>query len=392
MRVGFRLIGGDFWTGGLNYLESLLSVIQVHLGGQLTPVLFAGPHADPASLKRLSPLLPEPVRIDRACDGGFRSRAGGALATLLTGHDPAVSRLLKEARIDVFFQHSTWLGYRFPLPTIAWIPDFQHLRRPDMFTPIERAKRSIGYELITRTCSHIMVSSRDAQGDCQRFYPRTIGRVSAVPFVPLMDSEPTESMLRETRNRHELPERFLFMPNQLWLHKNHLHVIQAMQLLAVAGNPPTIIACGNPKDYRRPDHPQQVIQAIEASGLHRHFRFLGLVPRADLACLLRLSSGLLNPSFFEGWSTTVEEAKAIGLPLILSDIPVHREQAAGHPVEFFEPDQPSRIAEALRIAWTRFMPVRSRGRLDQARERYERARHRFAQEFLQTAHAALDAP
>lgn len=36
---------------------------------------------------------------------------------------------------------------------------------------------------------------------------------------------------------------------------------------------------------------------------------------------------LINPSNFEGWSTTVEESKSLGLPIILSDIPVHIEQA-----------------------------------------------------------------
>lgn len=36
----------------------------------------------------------------------------------------------------------------------------------------------------------------------------------------------------------------------------------------------------------------------------------------------------VNPSFYEGWSTTVEEAKSIGVPLLLSDIPVHREHGA----------------------------------------------------------------
>jgi glycosyltransferase involved in cell wall biosynthesis len=34
----------------------------------------------------------------------------------------------------------------------------------------------------------------------------------------------------------------------------------------------------------------------------------------------------INPSLFEGWSTTVEEAKALGKFIILSDIKVHREQ------------------------------------------------------------------
>ncbi len=45
--------------------------------------------------------------------------------------------------------------------------------------------------------------------------------------------------------------------------------------------------------------------------------------------LLAHAVAVINPSRFEGWSSSVEEAKALGKPLIVSDIPVHREQVAG---------------------------------------------------------------
>ena len=44
---------------------------------------------------------------------------------------------------------------------------------------------------------------------------------------------------------------------------------------------------------------------------------------------------LINPSFFEGWSTTVEEAKSLGTKMILSNIELHKEQAKE--AMFFDP-------------------------------------------------------
>jgi glycosyltransferase involved in cell wall biosynthesis len=385
------MIGGDFWTGGLNYLESLLSAIQAHAGDRIQPVLFAGPGVSAASLDRLTPYLASSPLLDRAWDRGSWSRPGKMLSTLLLGRDPTIDRQLHQARVEVLFQHSTWLGHRFRFPTIAWIPDFQHLHRPDMFTTVERLKRSAGYELVTRTASALMVSSVDARRDCERFYPRTAGRVHAVPFTPRMDVAPSQVALQATRDKYRLPERYLFMPNQLWLHKNHLNVVSAMQRLAAEGRRPAIIACGNPQDYRQPDHPARVIQAIERSGLGDHLRFLGMVPRLDLACLLRLSSGLLNPSFFEGWSTTVEEAKAFGIPLVLSDIPVHREQSAGLQAEFFAADDPGKMADAIWSAWERFEnPPTSQDRT-LAAERHEAARARFAANMVHVAEFAAQA-
>ena len=61
--------------------------------------------------------------------------------------------------------------------------------------------------------------------------------------------------------------------------------------------------------------------------LEKNFIFLGVIPYKDVLGLMRAAVAVINPSVMEGWSTTVEEAKSLGLPLILSDIPVHREQA-----------------------------------------------------------------
>ena len=35
---------------------------------------------------------------------------------------------------------------------------------------------------------------------------------------------------------------------------------------------------------------------------------------------------MINPSLFEGWSSTVEECKSVGKNMILSDLNVHKEQ------------------------------------------------------------------
>jgi glycosyltransferase involved in cell wall biosynthesis len=63
----------------------------------------------------------------------------------------------------------------------------------------------------------------------------------------------------------------------------------------------------------------------------------------------------VNPSRFEGWSTTVEEAKAVGTPMLLSDIPVHREQAPH--ADFFGTDDAAAMADAIASASPR--PLRA---------------------------------
>ncbi len=62
------------------------------------------------------------------------------------------------------------------------------------------------------------------------------------------------------------------------------------------------------------------------------------------------SVAVLNPSLFEGWSTTVEEARALQVPMVLSDLPVHKEQAEGI-ARFFDRTSAPALADALRQAW-----------------------------------------
>ncbi|NIO41379.1 MAG: glycosyltransferase [Burkholderiales bacterium] len=99
--------------------------------------------------------------------------------------------------------------------------------------------------------------------------------------------------------------------------------------------------------------------------------------RADLYALMRGSIAVVNPSLFEGWSTTVEEAKAIGAPLVLSDIAVHREQAGGDAV-YFEPHSATQAAAALVQAIDQYSGNRDAGASARAQARNSERLKRYA--------------
>jgi glycosyltransferase involved in cell wall biosynthesis len=66
---------------------------------------------------------------------------------------------------------------------------------------------------------------------------------------------------------------------------------------------------------------------VEVSGLTDH----------GLITLLRGSAGLVSPSYVEGFGLPLIEAAALGTPLIVSDIPAHRE-VAGDSATFVDPN------------------------------------------------------
>jgi hypothetical protein len=73
----------------------------------------------------------------------------------------------------------------------------------------------------------------------------------------------------------------------------------------------------------------------------------------------------VNPSRFEGWSTTVEEAKSLGKRVLVSDIAVHREQAPAR-ASYFGVDDAGVLAAQLRDAWLAFDPAEDERAADEA--------------------------
>jgi glycosyltransferase involved in cell wall biosynthesis len=61
---------------------------------------------------------------------------------------------------------------------------------------------------------------------------------------------------------------------------------------------------------------------------------------------MRACTAIINPSLSEGWSTTVEEAKSLGVPMLLSDLRVHREQA-GDGADYFDPEVAGQLASLM---------------------------------------------
>jgi glycosyltransferase involved in cell wall biosynthesis len=122
--------------------------------------------------------------------------------------------------------------------------------------------------------------------------------------------------------------------------------VEALRILRNSGSCPLVISTGQTEDYRHPDYFSSLQNQVLASGLAERFRFLGLIDFNEAGALMRGAAAVINPSLFEGWSTTVEEAKSLGKRLLLSDIPVHREQAPERGV-YFDPTSAETLAELM---------------------------------------------
>lgn len=345
MRVAFTLIHSASWTGGYNYLLNLFRSILKYQFDQIKPVLFCGEDAVKSDL--LPFIEMEGVEIVRSRIFNEHEKSARFWRSILPGQDYDALRLFQNNKIDVVFENAAFYGWRFPIPAIAWIPDLQHRQLREQFGFAAYWRRELGFRAQVAFGRTIMLSSEDARKDCEFFYHGSIGHTSVVRFAAPIPAELIEDHPEEVRQKYLLPPKFYYLPNQFWKHKNHLLVIEAIGLLKRQGCEVVVAASGNPLDPRHPEYMSQLCSRIESLGLQDNFHMLGLIPRRHVISLIRTCTALINPSYFEGWSSTVEEARTLGARMLLSDIGVHREQMGGGAV-YFSADDAEGLAEKLK--------------------------------------------
>jgi glycosyltransferase involved in cell wall biosynthesis len=341
LRLAFTYISRRLWAGGYNYQSNLFAALSRFLPGEFTPVLFAGNRDDDADLATLA----EIPGVEVVRSSAFESRAGLG-AALLLGLDRDAAADFRAQRVDAVFESARFFGWRLPYPAVAWFPDLQHRTLSHLFPAAARWRREVGFRVQIASGRTIMLSSESALGDFRKYYPGATNKTFMVRFA----TQPSPSFLTtnpaEVIAQYQLPVKYFYLPNQFYRHKNHQLVVDALTVLKQRGSDVVICASGSTEDPREPRYFDHVMGQVRSRGLEKLFVHLGMIPLPHVYALLRACTALINPSRFEGWSTTVEEAKSFGVPIILSDLDVHREQTAGT-ARYFGTDDPVALADHL---------------------------------------------
>ena len=359
IRVAMGL--GASHLGSVNYYRNLLNAIHALPDRRIEPVLLLGRSAGRSIVADLPP-----VEILRSAwlDQGDSRWLARKLWQQVLGSDPLLERFLLSQGIDVL-SHSDFLGRRARLPAICWIGDFQHRQLPQYFSWWERRYRDRDFRLQCRNATRIIVSSVDAQRALATFEPACVHKSRVLPFVAQLDMGGKRTGLEVLQMRYRFVGPYFHLPNQFWAHKNHRLVLEALAILKKHGEDVLVIATGATEDYRQPRYFAELMSEAGALGVLDSFRTLGVVPWGDLVGLMANSIAMINPSRAEGWSTSVEEAKSLGKRIILSDLPVHREQAPPDGV-FIDPDDAIGLADAMRSALASYDDAAERERAARA--------------------------
>ena len=231
----------------------------------------------------------------------------------------------KNERLDIVFPaiRGDFSGKK----DIYWIPDFQENYYPEFFDNNEIIKRMTQQISIAYSDDVLVLSSESAKNDFERLFPKHTCQVYVLSFISSLAGKQIDfCKIDELKQKYNINQPFFICSNQLWKHKNHIVVIKAIEELKRQEYELLCLFTGQEEDYRNPNYPAQLKTLVEQMQLQDNIKFLGFIPRKEQLTLMKESIAVIQPSLFEGWNTTIEDAKVLGKKIVASNINVHKEQ------------------------------------------------------------------
>jgi glycosyltransferase involved in cell wall biosynthesis len=232
------------------------------------------------------------------------------------------------------------------LKKVNWIPDFQEAHMPQFFSKEEISRRKRLQKEVYSQGDLVVLSSNDARNDYNKLYPNAKAKPYVLNFA-VTHPDFKKLSAKQVLKKYKLTSGYFFTPNQFWAHKNHIVVLKAIKLLKDVGVNVSVAFSGKEHDFRNVENFNALKSYIKQHNLEKHIKFLGFINREEQLCLLDNAIAIIQPSLFEGWSTVVEDAKALNKFLILSNLNVHKEQISEN-VHFFDPENEDELAALMK--------------------------------------------
>lgn len=251
-------------------------------------------------------------------------------AFILDGFDTDIAYLTIKYHISFlfpYFPRGRLNRGLFLRKSISWIPDFQHIHLPELFSRGELMDRERQYEEMARRHNKLVLSSQDSLRDYQKKYPDHMAGVYVIPFCSALDQKAVvRNDVDRIRNRYGIKGDYFIICNQFWVHKNHMTVFRALKQVLENGYEIRLVCTGDLHDYRNRKYIDGIRNYITEHKLQDYILLSGLVDKYDQIQLMKGAVAIIQPSLCEGWGTGVEDAKTLGKQILLSDIAVHHEQ------------------------------------------------------------------
>ena len=229
-------------------------------------------------------------------------------------------------------------------PQIFSIHDIQHEYFPEFFTSDQLVERKYTFGRVAKLAAGVQASSTQMLENFTNTYQElNENNVRVIPEGVDISYFGTPAEQTSTMQiQSVLNENYYYMPAQLWPHKNHETVIEAVRLIKKANINAKLVLTGAPYSAY-----QQIINQIDRAGLNEIVVYLGVVERNDVRALYQSSRGVISSALYESNSLPILEAAASKVKVFAGDTPPNLELSKSISINIFNNKSPSALADLI---------------------------------------------
>ncbi len=219
-----------------------------------------------------------------------------------------------EPEIDILFCPLNGFGPRLlDRPTLATLADIQEKFFPEYFSPGTIEARRIVYPRICRSVTTLLTISEFSKQTMVHHFGIDPQKIHVTHLAP------NEELFRVPAawpsDQKPLPARYVVYPANLYPHKNHKLLLDAMCILREAyGNDLHCVLTGHDANPGI-----DIAREIQERHLEARVHWLGHLPGSALRYLYEHARMLVFPSQFEGFGMPLVESMRLGCPVIATN-------------------------------------------------------------------------
>ena len=257
------------------------------------------------------------------------------------------ARLINKSQCEiVIYPSQDKMSYLTSKKSLTSIHDLMHRYEShfEEYQNKETLARDKHYRMICAHSCGILVDSFIGKRQVVESYGLEANRIYRLPFVP--PSYLLESNEVEIFKKYDIPEKYIFYPAQFWEHKNHIRLIEAINILKVRKINVNLVLVGSRKNaYKR------VLKKIAEFSLEERIKILGYVSNDEIFTLYKNAIAMVFASIIGPTNIPPVEAMLCGCPLICSNAYAMPEQT-GDAALLFDPLDSIELANCIERVWT----------------------------------------